>query len=53
MASGLDILPSEIFNEDYQWILCQYEQKRQIEMLINSNQYYLINHKNRSIRIPH
>ncbi|MFQ9924039.1 MAG: helix-turn-helix domain-containing protein [Beduini sp.] len=45
IASGLDIVPSEIFNEDYQEILCQHEEKRQVELLMNSDQYYLIDKK--------
>lgn len=38
----MNIGPSEIFNEDYQQILYQHEEKRHIEMLMNSDQYYLI-----------
>ena len=37
IAFGLDIVPSEVFNEDYQRILCQHEEKRQIELLLDSD----------------
>ncbi len=37
------ILPSEIFNQQYQEILSEFEDCRDIEKVINSDKYFLIN----------